>query len=83
MEAVQPAKPAQIHRSNRSWRRLPGRLSIPGMVGQPTSFRVSNVDAQRCEVIIDGQVSRDWVALDDGLEINTTVGNHTILVTIR
>ena len=56
---------------------------IPSAAGQPTSFRVSNVDAQRCDVIIDGRVSRDWVALDDGLEINTTVGNHTVLVTIR
>ncbi len=56
---------------------------VPSAAGQPTSFRVSNVDAQRCEVIIDGRVSRDWVALDEGLEIKTTVGNHTILVTIR
>ena len=56
---------------------------ITRAAGQPTSFSVSNVDAQSCDIIIDGQSSRDWRALEDGLEINTTVGNHTFLITIR
>ena len=56
---------------------------IPGAVGQPTSFRVSNVDAQRCNVITDGQLSRNWRVVDDELEINTTVGEHTFLITIQ
>ena len=50
---------------------------IPRAEGQPTSFRVSNVDAQRCNVIADGQLSRNWRVVDDGLEINTTVGEHS------
>ncbi len=54
---------------------------IPGAVGQPTSFRVSNVDVHRCQVIADGQLSRDWRVVGDELEINTTVGEHTFLIT--
>ncbi|MEE8159341.1 MAG: hypothetical protein V3T78_08260 [Dehalococcoidia bacterium] len=54
---------------------------IPGAVGQATSFRVSDVDAQRCSVVTDGQLSRNWRVVDDELEINTTVGEHTFLIT--
>ena len=56
---------------------------IPRTVGQPTSFRVSNVDAQRCNVITDGQSSRNWHVVGDELEINTTVGEHTFLITLQ
>ena len=56
---------------------------IPGAVGQPTSFRVRHVDTQRCKVIIDGQLSRNWRVVDDELEIDTTVGEHTVLITIQ
>ena len=56
---------------------------IPGAVGQPTSFRVSNVDVHRCQVIADGQLSRDWRVVGDELEINTTVGEHTFLITMQ
>ena len=57
---------------------------IPGAVDQPTSFRVSNVvDVQRCQVITDGQLSRDWRSVGDELEINTKVGEHTFLITTQ
>ena len=56
-------------------------FGIPGAVDQPTSFRVSNLDVQRCNVITDGQLSRDWRVVGDELEINTTVGEHTFLIT--
>jgi len=56
---------------------------IPGVSGQPTSFRVSNVDAQRCNVIADGKLSGDWRVVDEELEINTTVGEHNFLINIQ
>ena len=56
---------------------------LPGAAGQPTSFRVSNVDAQHCNVIVDGQLSRNWRVAGEELEINTTVGEHTFLITIQ
>ena len=54
---------------------------IPRAVGQATSFRVRDVDAQRCSVVTDGQLSRNWRVVDAELEINTTVGEHTFLIT--
>ena len=56
---------------------------IPGAAGQPTSFRVSNMDVQHCHVIADGQLSRDWRVVGDEIEINTTVGEHTFLITTQ
>ena len=49
--------------------------------GQPTSFRVSQLDLQRCSVIVDGQPSEDWHIVDGDIEITTTVGQHTFLIT--
>jgi hypothetical protein len=56
---------------------------IPAAVGQPTSFRVSNVDVRRCNVVSDGQSTGNWRIVGDELEINTTVGEHTFLVTTQ
>jgi hypothetical protein len=53
----------------------------PGASGQPTSFRVSQIDPQRCHVTIDGQRSEDWRVVDGEVEIATTVGHHTFLIT--
>ncbi len=54
---------------------------VPGVSGQPTSFRVSNLDVQHCGVTIDGQQSDDWRIVNGELEITTTVGQHTFLIT--
>ena len=56
---------------------------VPNAQGQPTSFRVSQIDPQKCEVIIDGQLSDDWRIVDRELEITTTVGEHTFLIMHR
>ena len=56
---------------------------ITGAAGQPTSFRVSNVDAQHCQVITDGQMSQNWRVVDNEVEVNTTVGEHTFLITTQ
>ena len=53
---------------------------LPSAAGQPTSFRVNNVEAQRCKVTVDGQPSQDWRIVNDELEINTTVGQHTFVI---
>ena len=52
----------------------------PGAAGEPTSFRVSGVRPGDCAVIADGAASEDWRAVDDGIEISTTVGEHTFVV---
>ncbi len=53
---------------------------IPNAAGQPTSFRVSNVDSQRCRVIADGEPYESWRVVDGALEIDTTVGEHTFII---
>ena len=53
---------------------------IPDAAGQPTSFRVSNVDSQRCRVIADGEPYESWRVVDGALEIDTTVGEHTFII---
>ncbi len=53
----------------------------PGASGQATSFRVSQLDPHGCRVTIDGQRSDDWRMVDGELEIATTVGPHTFLIT--
>lgn len=54
---------------------------VPGAKGQPTSFRVHQLDPQRCTVMIDGQPSDGWRVVDGELEITTTVGSHTFMIT--
>ena len=53
---------------------------VPRASGQATTFRVSNVDAQRCRVTVDGQPSQDWRVVGDELEITTTVAEHTFVI---
>ena len=53
---------------------------LPSAAGQPTSFRVNNVEAQRCKVTVDGQPSQDWRIVNDELEIITTVAPHTFVI---
>ena len=52
----------------------------PNASGQPTTFRVSRIDPQCCQVIIDGERSNDGRAVDGEVEISTTVGPHTVLI---
>ena len=54
---------------------------IPAASGQATSFRVSQLDPQGCEVMIDGQSSDSWQIAEGELEITTTVGEHIVVVT--
>ena len=48
---------------------------------QPTSFRVSQIDPNHCTVTVDGQPSDNWRVVDGELEIMTTLGEHTFLIT--
>ncbi len=54
---------------------------VPGVSDQPTSFRVSQIDPQHCVVTVDGQQSNDWRLVDGELEITTTAGAHTFVIT--
>ena len=56
---------------------------LPNAAGQPTSFRIGNLDPHGCEVKIDGEASENWRMIDGDLELTTTVGQHTILITQR
>lgn len=49
--------------------------------GQPTSFRVANLESASCQVETDGRLSDDWCVVEGDLEITTSVGEHVILVT--
>ena len=53
---------------------------VPDARGKPTTFRVTNVNLDRCSVIIDGATSDAWRAVDGDIEIETTVGEHTFLI---
>jgi hypothetical protein len=54
---------------------------MPHAAGQPTSFRIANMDPASCQVEIDGRPSNDWRIVEGDLEITTTVAEHVILVT--
>lgn len=56
---------------------------LPAASGQPTSFRVTNVNPNVCRVKIDGEVSENWRIVDGDLEITATVGEHTFLIDVR
>lgn len=56
---------------------------IPTASGRATSFRISQIDPQRCVVTIDGQLSDGWQVVDGELEITTTVGEHMVVITLR
>ena len=53
---------------------------IPAAAGQPTAFRITNVDPEYCTVVANGEVSDVWRVVDGDIEISTTVGEHTFLV---
>jgi hypothetical protein len=53
---------------------------VPSASGQPTSFRVNQIDPQRCTVMVDGQPSDGWRVVDGEVEITTTVGSHTFVI---
>ena len=52
----------------------------PGAAGEPTAFRITNVDPDRCTLVADGAVSDGWRAVEGDMEISTTVGEHTFVV---
>jgi hypothetical protein len=56
---------------------------VPAARGKPTTFRVTNIDPGSCSVVVDGQASDDWRAVDGDLEVATDVGPHTFLIRQR
>ena len=53
---------------------------LPNAVGNTTSFRVSHVNVNNINVVIDDQLSDQWSIVDGELEITTKVGEHTIMI---
>jgi len=52
----------------------------PKAAGEPTTFRITNVDPDRCTIVADGVASDDWRAVEGDIEVSTTVGEHTFVV---
>ena len=52
---------------------------LPRVAGSATSFRVQNIGCD-VRVLIDGRPSEQWAVVDGELEITTTVGEHTFLI---
>ncbi len=55
----------------------------PNAAGEPTTFRIANVDPDRCTVVADGAVSDDWRAVEGDVEVSTTVGEHTFVIRVN
>lgn len=53
----------------------------PGAEGKPTIFRIGNVNVQSCNVSTDGESESNWRIVNGELEITTTVGQHTFVIT--
>ena len=53
---------------------------VPGALGQPTTFRITNVKPDNCTVVADGAMSDDWRAVEGDIEVSTTVGEHTFVI---
>lgn len=54
----------------------------PDAAGEPTTFRIANVDPDRCAVVADGAASDDWRAVEGEVEVSTTVGEHTFVIRV-
>ena len=52
----------------------------PKAAGEPTTFRIANVDPGRCVIVADGVVSDDWRVVEGDIEVSTTVGEHAFIV---
>ncbi len=52
----------------------------PKAAGEQTTFRITNVDPDRCTIEADGVMSDDWRVVEGDIEVSTTVGEHTFVV---
>ena len=52
---------------------------LPHAAGSDTSFRVQNI-GRDVRVLIDDRPSEQWAIVEGELEITTTIGEHTILI---
>jgi len=55
----------------------------PNAAGEPTTFRITNVDPDRCTIEADGVMSDRWRAVEGDIEVSTTVGEHTFVVRLN
>ena len=54
-------------------------VGLPRAASSATSFRVQNI-GRDVRVLIDDRPSEQWAIVDGELEITTTIGEHTILI---
>ena len=52
----------------------------PNAAGEPTTFRITNVNPDRCTIETDGMALDHWRAVEGDIEVSTTVGEHTFVV---
>lgn len=53
---------------------------LPSAAGNKTSFKVRHVNVNNVTVMMDDHLSDQWSIVDGELEIPTTVGKHTIII---
>ena len=55
---------------------------LPTVSGQPTSFRITNVNSREFSLKVDGELSEKYEIVDGDIEISTTLGEHTFLLSL-
>ena len=55
---------------------------LPSVSGQPTSFRITNVNSQAFSLKVDGELSEQWEVVNDDIEVSSTIGEHTFLINL-
>ena len=55
---------------------------LPSVSGQPTSFRITNVNPHAFSLKVDGELSEQWEIVNGDIEVSTTIGEHTFLINL-
>jgi hypothetical protein len=55
---------------------------LPAVSGQPTSFRITNVNPRAFSLKVDGELSEQCEIVNGDIEISTTIGEHTFLINL-
>ena len=71
-----------IYDSERSVLVIATDQGLPTVSGQPTSFRITNVNPREFSLKVDGEPSEQHGIVDGDIEIYTTIGEHTFLMSL-
>ena len=71
-----------IYDSERSMLVIATDQGLPAVSGRPTSFRITNVNPREFSLKVDGEPSEQHGIVDGDIEIYTTIGEHTFLLSL-